>query len=209
MPFELPILPYALTALEPHMSARTLEFHYGKHHKGYVDNLNKLITETGYENTDLVSTIKSSFVEVTKKHKDEPFNKQTVSIFRSAAQVWNHTFFWDSMKQQGGGAPTGKLATLIDQSFGDLAGFKAKFKEKALKRFGSGWVWLVLTADGKLEVTHTPNALCPMVFGQKALLTCDLWEHAYYLDYQNRRADMVQAFLDHLVNWDFAAKNLG
>jgi Fe-Mn family superoxide dismutase len=197
MPFELPALPYAPTALEPHMSARTFEFHHGKHHKAYVDTLNTLVVGTPFETSSLEEIIKATH------GKDEH-----AKIYNNAAQVWNHTFFWNSMTPQGGGAPTGDLAKLIDQSFGDLAGFKAKFKEAALTQFGSGWAWLAQTKDGRLEIIKTANAVTPLATGQKALLTCDVWEHAYYLDYQNRRGDMVQAFLDHLVNWDFAAKHL-
>lgn len=196
MPFELPALPFDPKALEPHMSARTFEFHHGKHHKAYVDALNALIAGTAWEKESLEAIIKGTA-------KDEA----SVKIFNNAAQVWNHTFFWNSMKPQGGGKPSGDLAAKIDQAFGSLDAFKAKFKEAALGQFGSGWVWLVL-AQGKLEIVKTPNAMTPLASGGKALLTCDVWEHAYYLDYQNRRADMVQAFLDHLVNWDFAAKNL-
>jgi Fe-Mn family superoxide dismutase len=197
MPFELPALPYAPNALEPHMSARTFEFHYGKHHKAYVDTLNTLIVGTPFEkSTDLVEIIKAT-------HGDD----KNAKIYNNAAQVWNHTFFWNSMKPKGGGEPAGDLAKLITSSFGDLATFKTKFKEAAMTQFGSGWAWLV-SKDGKLEIVKTANAVTPVATGQKAILTCDVWEHAYYLDYQNRRADMVQTFLDHLVNWDFAAKNL-
>jgi superoxide dismutase, Fe-Mn family len=198
MPFELPALPYASTELEPHMSAKTFEFHYGKHHKTYVDTLNTLIPGTGYEKADLVEIIKGTYG-----------NEKHTKIFNNAAQVWNHTFFWNSMKPKGGGAPKPDLGKLIDQSFGDLNAFKAKFKDAAVTQFGSGWAWLVQTKEGKLDIIKTANAVTPLVLDQKPILTCDVWEHAYYLDYQNRRADMVQAFLDHLINWDFAAKNLG
>ncbi len=197
MPFEHPALPYAPNALEPHMSARTFEFHYGKHHKAYVDTLNTLVPGTAWEKASLEDIIKGTHGDAGQ-----------IKIFNNAAQIWNHTFFWNGMKPQGGGAPTGDLAKKIDAAFGDLGTFKAKFKEAALTQFGSGWAWLVLTMEGKLEITKTANAVNPMALGQRALLTCDVWEHAYYLDYQNRRADMVQAFLDHLVNWDFAARNL-
>jgi Fe-Mn family superoxide dismutase len=197
MPFELPALPFAHAALEPHMSARTLDFHYGKHHKAYVDTLNTLLPGTDYEKASLEDIIKAT-------HGDD----KQAKIFNNAAQIWNHTFFWNSMKPKGGGEPSGDLAKLIDRGFGDLAGFKAKFKEAALTQFGSGWAWLVATKDGKLDILKTPNAMTPLALGHKALLTCDVWEHAYYIDYQNRRGDMVQAFLDHLVNWDFASKNL-
>jgi Fe-Mn family superoxide dismutase len=196
MPFELKPLPYAPAALEPHMSARTLEFHHGKHHKAYVDNLNKLIAGSPFEKASLETIITDSF-EDTKNQ----------GIFNNAAQVWNHDFFWNSMKPNGGGAPTGSLAKQIDDAFGDLEGFKTKFKEAATTQFGSGWAWLI--ADGgKLAISKTPNGVDPLAQGQKALVTCDVWEHAYYLDYQNRRPDMVQTFLDKLINWDFVAKNL-
>jgi superoxide dismutase, Fe-Mn family len=198
MPFELPALPFAANALEPHMSARTFEFHHGKHHKAYVDTLNTLIPGTAFEKSSLEDIIKGT-------HGDE----KNAKIYNNAAQIWNHTFFWNSMKPQGGGAPAGNLAKQIDQAFGDLATFKAKFKDAALTQFGSGWAWLVLTKEGKLDVVKTANAICPLATGMKPILTCDVWEHAYYLDYQNRRGDMVQTFLDSLVNWDFAAKNLG
>ena len=197
MPFELPPLPFAKDALEPHMSARTFEFHHGKHHKAYVDTLNTLIPGTPWEKASLEDIIKGT-------HGDD----KQAKIYNNAAQIWNHSFFWNSMKPGGGGAPSGDLAKKIDAAFGNLDGFKAKFKEAATTQFGSGWAWLVL-ANGKLEVVKTPNAVTPLAMGQKPLLTCDVWEHAYYLDYQNRRADMVQVFLDHLVNWDFAARNMG
>lgn len=197
MPFELPALPYAPNALEPHMSARTFEFHHGKHHKAYVDTLNTLVPGTPFEKSSLEEIIKAT-------HGDDKNTK----VYNNAAQIWNHTFFWNSMKPQGGGAPSGDLAKLIDRAFGDLASFKAKFKDAALTQFGSGWAWLVLNKGGELEVVKTPNAVCPLATGHKPIITCDVWEHAYYIDYQNRRGDMVQTFLDKLVNWDFAAKNL-
>jgi Fe-Mn family superoxide dismutase len=196
MPFELPPLPYAQNALEPYMSAKTLEFHYGKHHKAYVDTLNKLIAGTPYEK----ATLEEIFEDTAEDEKQKP-------VFNNAAQAWNHDFFWKSMKPQGGGAPKGDLAKQIDGVFGGLDGFKEKFKGAATTQFGSGWAWLVLD-QGKLAIVKTGNAVNPLIATQKPLLTCDVWEHAYYLDYQNRRADMVQAFLDHLVNWDFVAKNL-
>lgn len=197
MPFELPALPYAPTALEPFMSAKTFEFHHGKHHKAYVDTLNTLVAGTPHEGATLEAIIAAS-------HGDDSKAK----IFNNAAQIWNHTFFWNSMKPQGGGVPTGALAQKIDADLGGLDAFKAKFKDAALTQFGSGWAWLVVNKEGKLDVVKTANAVTPSVLGLKPLLTCDVWEHAYYIDYQNRRGDMVQAFLDHLVNWDFAAKNL-
>ena len=195
MTFQLQPLPYSADALEPHMSAKTLGFHHSKHHQTYVDNLNKLIAGTDLEKASLEDIIRTSAQD-----------SQKAGLFNNAAQVWNHDFFWKSMKPQGGGAPAGALADAINAAFGDLVQFKAKFKEAATTQFGSGWAWLVLV-DGKLTITKTGNAQTPITSGQKALLTCDVWEHAYYLDYQNRRADMVTAFLDHLVNWDFAAAN--
>src|SRR6266404_5081824 len=165
MAFELPPLPYAKNALEPHMSAKTLEFHYGKHHQTYV------------------------------------------TILNNAAQVWNHTFFWNCMKPNGGGQPTGEMAQRLERSLGGFGSFQEKFKEAAVSQFGSGWAWLVLDGN-ELKITKTPNAMTPLVQGQTALLTCDVWEHAYYLDYQNRRPDFVQTFLDKLVNWEFVASNL-
>ncbi|NPV84796.1 MAG: superoxide dismutase [Anaerolineae bacterium] len=196
MAFELPPLPYADTALEPHYSAKTFSFHHGKHHKAYVDNLNKLIAGTDLESKTLEEIIKLSAEDSSK-----------VGVFNNSAQVWNHTFFWNCMKPNGGGRPQGELAKLIDAAFGGYDKFAEQFKAAAVGRFGSGWGWLVL--DGKeLKVVSTPNAETPMTKGQKALLTVDVWEHAYYLDYQNRRPDFVQAFLDHLVNWEFVASNL-
>ena len=197
MSFELPALPFAPTALEPYMSAKTFEFHHGKHHKAYVDVLNTLVPGTPWEKASLEDIIKGTYGD----------DKQA-KIFNNAAQIWNHTFFWNGMKPNGGGTPTGDLAKKINEAFGDLDGFKAKFKDAALTQFGSGWAWLVLTKDGKLDIVKTANAVTPMVLGHKALVTCDVWEHAYYIDYQNRRGDMVQAFLDHLINWDFVAQNL-
>ncbi|HUK10257.1 MAG TPA: superoxide dismutase [Stellaceae bacterium] len=197
MPFELPPLPYDKSALEPHMSAKTLDFHYGKHHQAYVTNLNNLI-----KGTPLAS--KSIEVIVKETAKDAA----RAGVFNNAAQVWNHTFFWHSMKPRGGGAPTGELAQAIARDFGGFDKFKEQFKNAAVSQFGSGWGWLV--ADrGHLKVIKTANAETPLVSGETALLTCDVWEHAYYLDYQNRRPDFVQTFLDQLVNWDEAAKRLG
>lgn len=197
MAFELPPLPYAPNALEPHMSANTFSFHHAKHHQAYVTNLNNLIKDTPLADKSLEDIIMATASDASK-----------AGVFNNAAQVWNHTFFWNSMKPQGGGAPSGDLAAKIDAAFGSLAKFKDEFKAAAVSQFGSGWAWLVL--DGSdLKIVKTGNAGTPMTSGQKALLTVDVWEHAYYLDYQNRRPDFVQTFLDHLVNWDFAAKNLG
>jgi Fe-Mn family superoxide dismutase len=196
MAFELPALPFAEDALEPYYSARTLSFHHGKHHKAYVDNLNKLITGTDLESKPLEEIILLAAGDAAK-----------AGMFNNAAQVWNHTFFWHCMKPGGGGKPSGELAARIDAAFGGYDKFVEQFKAAAVGRFGSGWGWLVLEG-GELKIVSTPNAETPLAKGQKALLTVDVWEHAYYLDYQNRRPDFVQAFLDHLVNWDFVAENL-
>src|SRR5690349_5972785 len=196
MAFELPPLPYDKSALEPHISAKTLEFHHGKHHQAYVTNLNNLVKDTPMANQSLEEIIKATAKDESK-----------AGIFNNAAQVWNHTFFWNCMKPNGGGAATGDIAQAIERDLGGIGKFEEEFKKAATGQFGSGWAWLV--ADkGKLKITHTPNAVNPIAEGQTALLTCDVWEHAYYLDYQNRRPDFVQAFLDHLVNWDFVAQNL-
>ena len=196
MAFELPALPYDKTALQPHISAQTFEFHHGKHHNTYVVNLNKLV-----EGTDLAD---ASLEDIIVKSRGDAAK---AGVFNNAAQVWNHTFFWNSMKPNGGGAPSGDLAKRIDADFGGLDKFKEAFKNAATTQFGSGWAWLVVK-DGKLEVVKTGNAETPVGTGATPLLTIDVWEHAYYLDYQNRRPDFVQSFLDNLVNWDFAAENL-
>jgi Fe-Mn family superoxide dismutase len=196
MAFELPPLPYPKNALAPHMSEQTFDFHHGRHHQAYVTNLNNLIKDSPLERQSLEELIKGSYKDTTK-----------TGVFNNAAQVWNHTFFWSSMKPHGGGAPSGNLSSAITRDCGGLDKFKEQFKATAVGQFGSGWAWLV--ADkGQLKIVGTPNAVTPLAEGQTALLTCDVWEHAYYLDYQNRRPDFVQAFLDHLVNWDFAAQNL-
>jgi len=195
MAFELPPLPFAKDALEPHMSAQTLEFHHGKHHQAYVTNLNNLVKDTPLAASSLEDIVKSTAGDDTK-----------AGIYNNAAQIWNHTFFWRSLKPQGGGAPTGDLAAAIDAAFGSFDKFKEEFKQAAVTQFGSGWAWLVLD-QGKLKIVKTPNAVSPLSQGQTALLTVDVWEHAYYLDFQNRRPDFVQTFLDKLANWDFAAKN--
>lgn len=197
MAFELPALPYDKTALEPHVSARTLEFHHGKHHQAYVTNLNNLVKDGRHAGKSLEDLIGESAGKA-----------DMAGIFNNAAQIWNHTFFWNSMKPKGGGKPSGAIAAKIDSDLGGYDKFAEAFKQAALTQFGSGWAWLVLDA-GKLKVTKTANADLPMVHGQKALLTIDVWEHAYYIDYQNRRPDFVAAYLDHLVNWDFANRNLG
>lgn len=194
--FSLPPLPYAQDALAPHISANTLSFHYGKHHQTYVTNLNNLVKDTPLAGATLEEVIMASANDPAK-----------VGIFNNAAQVWNHTFYWHSMKPNGGGAPKGDLAKKIDADFGGFDKFKDAFKQAGATQFGSGWAWLVLDG-GKLKVTKTGNADLPMVHNQKALLTMDVWEHAYYLDYQNRRPDYISTFLDKLVNWEFVEKNL-
>ena len=192
MAIELPALPYDRTALEPHISAETIDYHYSKHHQTYVTNLNNLIAGTEFESADLETIVR----------------KSQGGLFNNAAQVWNHTFYWNSMKQNGGGLPTGAVAAKIDADFGSYEKFVEAFKVAATTQFGSGWAWLVVGADGKLAVTKTGNADSPIVHGQKPLITIDVWEHAYYLDFQNRRPDYISTFLDKLVNWDFANANL-
>jgi Fe-Mn family superoxide dismutase len=196
MAFELPPLPYPTNALEPYTSARTLEFHHGKHHQTYVTTLNKLVEGTPMARMPLEELIRTTY-------KDEAKTK----IFNNAAQVWNHTFFWNSMKPKGGGAPSGDIAKAIERDLGGVDKFEEAFKTAAVDQFGSGWAWLIVD-KGKLKITHTLNGVDPLALGQTALLACDVWEHAYYLDYQNRRPDFAQAFLDHLINWDFVAQNL-
>lgn len=194
--FTLAPLPYAGNAMEPFISAKTMGFHYGKHHKGYDDNLNKLVA-----GMPMAAVSLEALVAATAGKEDK------TAVFNNAAQVWNHDFFWQSMKPAGGGKPSGKLAEMIDKSFGDYDAFAKQFIATGLAQFGSGWVWLV--QDGEtLKIVKTANADTPAAHGQRALLACDVWEHAYYLDYQNRRKDFVQVFLDHLVNWDFAASRL-
>jgi len=195
MAFTLPDLPYAANALEPHISANTFSFHHAKHHNAYVVNLNKLIEGTEHATQSLEEIMKASAGKADK-----------AGIFNNAAQVWNHTFYWHSMKPQGGGKPSGPLAAAIEHDFGSYENFRAEFHAAGVSQFGSGWAWLVLN-DGELEVTKTGNADCPLVHGQVPLLTADVWEHAYYIDYQNRRPDYLNTFLDALVNWDFAAEN--
>lgn len=197
MAFELPPLPYAQDALESSgMSARTLEFHYGKHHKAYVDALNNLVKDTELADKSLEEVIKASFQDPSK-----------TAIFNNAAQVWNHTFYWNGIKPNGGGAPSGDLAAKIDASFGSLDNFKEEFKKAGATQFGSGWAWLIKDGDS-LKVIKTPNAENPVAYGQTPLLTMDVWEHAYYLDFQNSRPNFMQNFVDHLINWDFVAENL-
>lgn len=194
MSFEFPDLPYAIDALEPHVSARTLEFHHGKHHRSYVNKLNGAIEDTAYANQSLEAVI-------TGAHE-----AGDTAVFNNAAQAWNHTFLWHSMSPNGGGEPTGALADAINARFGDVGKFKAAFKAAALGQFGSGWAWLVRTDDG-LDIVSTGNADTPLIHGTTPLLTLDVWEHAYYLDYQNQRDAYVDSFLDKLINWDFAAEN--
>ena len=195
MAITLPALPYEANALEPYISANTLGFHHGKHHQTYVTNLNNLIQGSELAEESLEKII----VAVAN-------NPEKVGIFNNAAQVWNHTFYWHSMKKGGGGAPSGAIAAKITEDFGSFEAFVDAFKSAGLTQFGSGWAWLVLEG-GKLKITKTANADTPLAHGQKAILTADVWEHAYYLDYQNRRADYLDLFLKHLVNWDFANAN--
>tara|TARA_R110002072_G_scaffold68350_2_gene166458 strand:+ start:595 stop:1200 length:606 start_codon:yes stop_codon:yes gene_type:complete len=197
MSFTLPDLPYARDALAPHISAETLDIHHGKHHAAYVANLNKLLD--GHE---LASKSLDDVVKATAGKADK------AGIFNNAAQIWNHTFYWQSMTPKGGGAPTGELAKLIDRDFGSFDAFKTAFATAGATQFGSGWAWLVVK-DGKLEIRKTANADTPLTApGVTPLLTMDVWEHAYYVDFRNRRPDYIASFLEHLVNWDFAAANL-
>jgi Fe-Mn family superoxide dismutase len=191
MAFSLPELPYSKDALAPHISAETLEYHHGKHHKAYVDNLNKLLDGKPEASKSLEEIIMSS----------------DGGVFNNAAQVWNHTFYWSSIKPHGGGAPTGELADAITRDFGSFDKFKEEFTTAGTTQFGSGWAWLVLDG-GKLKVTKTANADLPLKHGQKALLTMDVWEHAYYIDYRNARPKYIETFLSSLANWDFALANL-
>ncbi len=195
MAFTLPELPYAPTALEPHISAHTFSFHHGKHHAAYVNNLNKLIEGTDLADKSLEEIVKATAGDASK-----------AGIFNNAAQVWNHTFYWRSMTPNGGGMPAGALADKINADFGSFDKFKEEFKNAGVTQFGSGWAWLVLDR-GTLKVTKTLNADNPLTQGQIPLLTMDVWEHAYYLDYQNRRPDYAQTFIDSLINWEFAAAN--
>lgn len=189
MSFELQPLPYAPEALEPYISARTMEFHYGRHHQTYVDNLNALIKGTPFESMDLEEIIRAS--------AGKP---ETAAIFNNAAQVYNHSFFWQSMRPNGGGEPKAELKARLEKDFGSVEKFKEEFKAAAVSQFGSGWAWLVEDA-GRLKIVKTANADTPIAHGIKPLLTIDVWEHAYYLDYQNRRAAFVDAWLQHLINW--------
>ncbi|MCF7986473.1 MAG: superoxide dismutase [Fe] [Methylovulum sp.] len=190
MAFELPALPYPKNRLLPHISEETLEYHHGKHHQTYVTNLNNLVPGTEFEGLSL----------------EEIMMKSSGAIFNNAAQVWNHTFYWNSLAPSAGGAPTGALADAINASFGSFEKFKEEFTKCAVTTFGSGWAWLVKNADGSLALVSTSNAACPLTSGQKPLLTCDVWEHAYYIDYRNARPAYLEAFWA-LVNWEFAAAN--
>ena len=191
MAFELPALPYAQDALAPTISAETMEYHYGKHHQTYVDNLNKAVAGTADEDASLEDIIM----------------KAEGPLFNNAAQVWNHTFFWNSLSPNGGGQPTGAIADRIAADFGGYDAFRAQITDAGLTQFGSGWAWLVET-DGKLAIMKTPNADLPMKHGAKALFTIDVWEHAYYIDYRNARAKFIEVVLDNLINWDFVNANL-
>ena len=190
MAFELPALPYAKDALAPHISEETLEFHYGKHHQTYVTNLNNLVPGTEFDGLSL----------------EEIISKSSGGVFNNAAQIWNHTFYWNSLSPNGGGEPEGSLANAINRAFGSFEEFKAEFTKCAVTTFGSGWAWLVKNPDGSLALVSTSNAGCPLTEGQTPLLTCDVWEHAYYIDYRNARPKYLEAFWA-LVNWDFAAEN--
>lgn len=190
MSYELPPLPYEKNALEPHISAETLEFHYGKHHQTYATNLNNLVKGTDNENKSLEEIVKSS----------------SGGLFNNAAQIWNHTFYWNCLSPNGGGEPTGALADAINAKFGSFASFKEEFSKTAITTFGAGWGWLVKNADGSLELVSTSNAGCPITGDQTPLLTCDVWEHAYYIDYRNARPKYLEAFWN-LVNWEFASAN--
>ena len=190
MPFQLPPLPYPKNALAPTISEETLEFHYGKHHQTYVTNLNNLVEGTEFAGKSLEQIITSS----------------SGGMFNNAAQVWNHTFYWHCLSPNGGGEPTGDLANVINQTFGSFEKFKEEFTKCAVTTFGSGWAWLVKNADGTLALVSTSNAGCPLTTDQKPLLTCDVWEHAYYIDYRNARPAYLEAFWK-LVNWEFAAEN--
>ncbi|APR34713.1 superoxide dismutase [Paraburkholderia sp. SOS3] len=192
MEHQLPPLPFAKNALAPHMSEETLEFHYGKHHQTYVTNLNNLIKGTEYENLTLEEIVK----------------KSSGGVFNNSAQVWNHTFFWNSLKPQGGGQPSGALAEAINKKWGSFDKFKEEFTKTAVGTFGSGWAWLVKKPDGSLDLVSTSNAATPLTTDAKPLLTIDVWEHAYYIDYRNARPKFVEAYWN-IVNWDFAAKNFG
>ena len=191
MAIELPPLPYYRAALEPHMSAETLDFHYGKHHKAYVDNANKMLVGTEFADMPLVDIIR----------------RAQGALFNNVAQVWNHTFFWNCMKPNGGGEPKGKLAEAINAKWGSFAAFKEAFQKSAVGNFGSGWTWLVKKADGSVDIVNMGAARTPLTTGDKALFTVDVWEHAYYIDHRNLRPKIVETYLNSLANWDFAEAN--
>jgi Fe-Mn family superoxide dismutase len=191
MEHKLPPLPYAMDALQPHISKETLEFHYGKHHQAYVTNLNNLIKGTEFENASLEDIAK----------------KASGGIFNNAAQVWNHSFYWNCLSPKGGGAPSGALGAAIDKKWGSFDAFKEAFSKSAVGNFGSGWTWLVKKADGSVDIANTSNAGTPLTGADAPLMTCDVWEHAYYIDYRNARPKYVESFWN-LVNWDFVSKNL-
>jgi Fe-Mn family superoxide dismutase len=193
MRHELPALPYATDALQPHLSKETLEYHYGKHHRAYVDKLNAAIPGTKYDAMSLDEIVVASAAEP--------------KVFNQAAQIWNHTFYWNGLSPKGGGDPKGAMADALSGAFGDVEAFRKKFTEAALGHFGSGWAWLVKKKDGALDVVQTHDAACPITDGHSPLLTCDVWEHAYYVDYRNARPKYVEAFWK-LVNWDFVERNL-
>jgi len=196
MALELPPLPYVLDALSPHINAETLSIHHGKHHQAYVTNGNKLIEGTEYAAMDAAAILQATAGKADK-----------IGIFNNAAQTWNHSFYWNSMKPGGGGSPSGAIAQKIDADLGGYDNFREQFARAGATQFGSGWAWLVMS-NGKLEVRATPNAENPLTSGATPLLTMDVWEHAYYLDFQNRRPDYIKTFLDNLINWDFANQNL-
>jgi len=196
MPFTLPPLPYARDALAPHISAETLDFHHGKHHNAYVVNLNGLVQGAEADDSNLEELILSSAGDAAK-----------AGVFNNAAQIWNHSFYWNCMKPGGGGKPAGALLRAIEDAFGSWEDFRTAFKQACVTQFGSGWGWLV-SDGGKLKIVKTANADLPLAHGQTALLTCDVWEHAYYIDFRNRRPDYVDTFLDHLVNWDWVESRM-
>jgi Fe-Mn family superoxide dismutase len=196
MPYELPPLPYDYNALDPYISAKTLEFHHDKHHAAYVTNYNNMIKDTDLADKSIEEVIKATYNDSSKS-----------GIFNNGAQAWNHSFFWNSLKPGGGGAPTGAVAEKIDADLGGYDKFKEEFKKAATTQFGSGWAWLVLD-NGTLKVVNSPNAVNPLALGHTPLLTLDVWEHAYYLDYQNKRPDFIDAFINNLLNWDFVNQNL-
>jgi len=190
MTYQLPALPYENDALDPHISRETIEFHYGKHHQAYVTNLNNLVPGTEFEGLELEDIIK----------------KSSGPIFNNSAQIWNHTFYWNCLSPSGGGEPSGSLAQAIVNTFGSFDAFKEKFSASAVGNFGSGWTWLVKNSDGTVEIVNTSNAETPLTTNKQALLTCDVWEHAYYIDYRNARPKYVESFWN-LINWDFVAQN--